>query len=180
VVIPVIAAAGILFAYILWSAIFGKKFTRAATTPHGKAEEIPFIEKKVYKYIAICIDFSKSDIKAITEGISHGDKQTEFYLLHVVETAGARTVGAEIRDFETNEDFIQLREYGNKLRTQGYMISEKFGFGDPKNEIPRLTDELNAELLVIGKHGHSGIMDFIFGETIQVVRHKVNCAVLVV
>ena len=62
----------------------------------------------------------------------------------------------------------------------GYSVNEKLGFGDPKKEIPRFTEELNAQLLVIGKHGHSGIMDFILGETIAVVRHKVKCAVLVV
>ena len=75
---------------------------------------------------------------------------------------------------------MQLHSYGNRLREQGYRVNEKLGFGDPKKEIPRLTEELAAELLVIGRHGHKGIMDFIFGETIAVVRHKVKCAVLVV
>lgn len=180
IIIPIVVLAMLLLVYVMWCALTGKRFVKDTTTPHGKAEEIPFIEKKVYERVAICIDFSKSDIKAITEGVSHGDKKTEFYLLHVVETAGARTVGDEISDYETNEDWIQLRSYGNKLREQGYSVTEKLGFGDPKTEIPKFTEELNAQLLVIGRHGHGGIMDFIFGETIAVVRHKVKCAVLVV
>lgn len=180
IIIPIVVLAMLLLVYVIWCALTGKRFVKDTTTPHGKAEEIPLIEKKVYERIAICIDFSKSDIKAITEGVSHGDKKTEFHLLHVVETAGARTVGDEISDYETNEDWIQLRSYGNKLREQGYIVTEKLGFGDPKTEIPKFTDELNAQLLVIGRHGHGGIMDFIFGETIAVVRHKVKCAVLVV
>lgn len=180
IITPIVVLAMLLLVYVIWCALTGKRFVKDTTTPHGKAEEIPFIEKKVYERIAICIDFSKSDIKAITEGVSHGDKKTEFHLLHVVETAGARTVGDEIQDYETNEDWIQLCSYGNKLREQGYIVTEKLGFGDPKTEIPKFTDELNAQLLVIGRHGHGGIMDFIFGETIAVVRHKVKCAVLVV
>ena len=180
IVIPVVIFSLLLLLYIIYCALTGKRFVKDTTTPHGKAEEIPFIEKKVYKRVAICIDFSNSDIKAITEGVSHGDKKTEFYLLHVVETAGARSMGNEIQDYETNEDWVQLHSYGNRLREQGYMVIEKLGFGDPKKEIPRFTEELNAELLVIGRHGHGGIMDFIFGETIAVVRHKVKCAVLVV
>lgn len=181
IILPIVVLSLLLLVYIIYCALFGKRFEEKATTsPHGKANDIPLIEKKVYKRIAICIDFSKIDIKAITEGVSHGDKKTEFCLLHVVETAGARTVGDEIQDYETNEDWIQLLAYGNKLREQGYLVTEKLGFGDPKNEIPRFTDELDAQLLVIGRHGHGGIMDFIFGETIAVVRHKVKCAVLVV
>ncbi|MCX6200497.1 MAG: Nramp family divalent metal transporter [Bacteroidetes bacterium] len=180
IIIPVVVLAMLLLVYVIWCALTGKRFVKDTTTPHGKAEEIPFIEKKVYERIAICIDFSKSDIRAITEGISHGDKKTEFYLLHVVETAGARTVGDEIQDYETSEDWNQLQSYGNKLREQGYSITEKLGFGDPKKEIPQFVAEINAQLLVIGRHGHGGIMDFIFGETIAVVRHKVKCAMLVV
>ncbi len=180
IILPVIVMAMLLLVYVIWCAITGKRFVRETQAPHGKAEDIPLIEKKIYERVAICIDFSKSDIKAITEGVSHGDMKTEFYLLHVVETAGARTVGDEIQDYETNEDWIQLHSYGNKLREQGYLVNEKLGFGDPKKEIPRFTEELDAQLLVIGRHGHGGIMDIIFGETIQVVRHKVKCAVLVV
>ncbi len=180
IIVPVAVLALLLLVYVIYCAVTGKRFVRETHAPHGKAEDIPLIEKKIYERVAICIDFSKSDIKAITEGVSHGDKGTEFYLLHVVETAGARTVGDEISDHETNEDWVQLHSYGNKLREQGYRVNEKLGFGDPKKEIPRFTEGLKVQLLVIGRHGHGGIMDFIFGETIQVVRHKVKCAVLVV
>lgn len=180
IIMPVVTVAGVLLCYIIWNAMFGKQFERKMKTPHGRAEKIPVIEKKKYEQILICIDFSSSDIKAITQGISQGDKSTSFYLLHVVETAGARSIGNQIDDFETDEDLKELREYGNKLRLQGFDVKEKLGFGDPKKEIPRLADELRIELLVIGKHGHRGFKDLIFGETIAEVRHKVKCAVLVV
>ena len=180
VVIPVVIASFLLLGYVVYCALFGKSVIRDTKAPHGKAEDIPLIHPKAYQRIAVCIDFSNSDIKAITEGIAHGNKHTHFYLIHVVETAGAHTVGQDIRDYETNEDWLQLHEYGDKLRAQGYHVTEKLGFGDPKKEIPKLTAEISAELLVIGKHGHTGIMDIIFGETIAVVRHQVKCAVLVV
>ena len=99
IIIPVVVLSFSLLVYIIYCAVTGKRFERETQIPHGKAEEIPFIEKKIYERVAICIDFSKSDIKAITEGVSHGDKQTEYYLLHVVESAGARTVGDEIQDY---------------------------------------------------------------------------------
>jgi manganese transport protein len=180
VIMPLVTLAGVLLCYIIWNAWFGKRFERKMKTPHGRAEEIPVIEKKKYERILICIDFSPSDIKAITPGISQGDKTTSFFLLHVVESAGARSMGNQIEDFETDEDLKELKEYGNKLRMQGFDVKEQLGFGDPKKEIPRLANELNIEMVVIGKHGHRGFKDLIFGETIAEVRHKVKCAVLVV
>ena len=57
---------------------------------------------------------------------------------------------------------------------------EKLGFGNPKKQIPKICDEVNAELLVIGQHGHTGIMDIILGETISEVRHNAKCPVMVV
>ena len=48
--------------------------------------------------------------------------------MHIVETAGARSMGEEIQDYETHEDWKQLRLYGNKLREQGYHVHEKLGF----------------------------------------------------
>lgn len=180
IILPVVVVSALLLVYVIYCAIFGKRLESEAKTPHGKAVEIPIIGKKEYNTVVICIDFSGSDIKAITEGVSHGSKSTKFYLLHVVESAGARTMGDEIDDYETHEDWKQLHEYGNGLRAQGYDVNEKLGFGNPKKEIPRVTEEVNAELLVIGGHGHRGIKDFIYGETISTVRHAVKCPVLAV
>ena len=182
IIVPIVFFTSSLLAYIVWCALFGQKWKRKedAKLPHGKAEDIPLIKKKHYSRIAICIDFSDSDIKAITEGVSHGSHETEYFLVHVVETAGARAMGDQIQDYETHEDWKQLKLYGHKLREQGYTVSERLGFGDPKKEIPTIAEKINAELLVIGQHGHRGITDFIFGETISVLRHNAKCPVLVV
>jgi len=182
IILPGVVFTGSLLAYILWCALFGQKWKKKEEIklPHGTVEDLPQIIQKQYRRIVICLDFSGGDIRAITEGVSHGFADSEFFLLHVVETAGARVMGDQIQDYETHEDWKRLKLYGNKLRQQGYHVSERLGFGDPKKEIPAITEKVNAELLVIGKHGHRGIMDIIFGETIDEVRHKVKCAVLVV
>ena len=40
--------------------------------------------------------------------------------------------------------------------------------------------EVHPDLLVMGAHGHGGIKDMIFGNTINPVRHKLNIPILVV
>jgi len=54
------------------------------------------------------------------------------------------------------------------------------GYGRPRKEISRIAKESNADLLVMGAHGHKGIKDLIFGSTIDAVRHNLTIPILVV
>ena len=56
----------------------------------------------------------------------------------------------------------------------------RLGFKDRAKEIARLVKEEQADMLVIGAHGHSGLKDWIYGETINSVRHELKVPVLVV
>ena len=179
-IIPVLALASILLIVATVYPLLNRRRKDNPILTHGYPHELPIIEKQLYPRIAICVDFSSSDVKALTHGISQGDKETMFYLIHIVESANARAVGAETRDYETLEDWKNLHTYGNKLREQGYHIEEKLNFGNPRVAIPLVVNELNTSLLVIGSHGHAGLQDIVYGETIQAVRHKVKCPVLIV
>jgi manganese transport protein len=44
----------------------------------------------------------------------------------------------------------------------------------------RIVKETNADLLVIGAHGHKGIKDWLYGATIDSVRHQLKIPVLIV
>ena len=179
-IIPVLIGAFLLLMLTtLYPLLRRNKKDQPILTP-GFSHEVPLIEKQLYPRIAICVDFSSSDIKALTHGISQGGRESIFYLIHIVESAAARAVGADSRDYETLEDWRNLQTYGQKLRAQGYHVEEKLSFGSPRTAIPKIVNELNASLLVIGSHGHAGIQDIVYGETIQAVRHKVKCPVLIV
>ena len=178
--LPLLALAFILLIVaLIYPMIYSDK-TQNPILTNEQPHEIPMIEKQNYPRIAICVDFSGSDIKALTHGISQGGKDSTYYLIHIVESATARAVGAETRDYETHEDWRKLQTYGQKLREQGYTVEEKLSFGSPRKAIPLVVNDLNTSLLVIGSHGHEGLQDMIYGETIQTVRHKVKCPVLIV
>ena len=51
---------------------------------------------------------------------------------------------------------------------------------NPKDEFVKLARELHPDLIVMGAHGHRGVKDLIFGNTINGVRHEVGTPVLVV
>jgi manganese transport protein len=180
IIVPILLIAFVLLIVATLFPLFKKKEQDYSVSGQSFADQIPTLLKHSYPRIAICLDFSQSDIKAVTHGVSQGSKETTFYLIHVVESATARAVGEETRDYETHEDWRKLQAYTAKLREQGYTAEEKIGFGNPRAVIPQIVNDTDAGLLVIGAHGHQGIQDIVYGETIQAVRHRVKCPVLIV
>jgi len=133
-----------------------------------------------YNKIAITVDFSRSDSKAISNAFSQGGKSAEYILIHIVETAGARMMDQEIDDLETVSDKVNLEKYRVELASKGYKIHTKLGFGNPKKSIPEIVNATDCDLLVMGAHGHRAFKDMILGTTLDAVRHNVRVPVLIV
>lgn len=133
-----------------------------------------------YKKIAIALDFGEMDRPLFNQAISNGHKEAVYVLIHVVEGVAANLKYGEGLDHETETDQSFLSQYAQQLRAMGYKVDTLLGFGKPAKEIARLVKESESELLVIGAHGHRGIKDFIYGETINKVRHLIKIPVLVV
>ncbi|WP_018613487.1 Nramp family divalent metal transporter [Segetibacter koreensis] len=130
--------------------------------------------------IAVALDFSKNDEKLIAHALSQGDKNTKYVLLHIVESASARALGEVSDDFETRNDKQHLQSYVHQLQTKGYTVEGKLGYRSRTKEIVRIVKAANADMLVMGAHMHTGIMDFLYGETVDKVRHQLRIPVLIV
>jgi len=101
-------------------------------------------------------------------------------LIHVVESASARMLGEESDDLETRKDQERLDHYREMLAKKGYQSRTSLGFRHRSREIARIVKEQKADMLVIGSHGHRGLQDFIYGETVDAVRHELKIPVLIV
>ncbi len=130
--------------------------------------------------IAIALDFSNNDERLIAHALSQGNKLTRFFLLHIVESVSARTLGDVSDDYETRKDKEHMQSYVDQLQQLGYSVEGQLGYRNRIKEIIRLVTEANANMLVMGAHRHTGIMDYLYGETVERVRHKVRIPVLIV
>jgi manganese transport protein len=101
-------------------------------------------------------------------------------LIHVVESAATRLMEKDTDDLETRKDQERLDAYIEQLKQKDITAIGLLGFNDRAKEIVRLVKENNADMLVIGAHGHSGIKDLLYGQTIGSVRHELKIPVLVV
>lgn len=179
-VVPVTVAAAILLLYITFKPVVKKHILKIPKVPHEAMKHIKEIKIESYKRIAITIDFSTIDNRAISHAITQGGQEAAYQLIHIVESAGALVMGSDIKDFETGSDVQNLQKYCDELKEKGYRCEIKLGYGNPKKAIPEAVKEFNADLLVMGAHGHHWMKDFIFGTTVNTVRHRVNIPVLIV
>ena len=180
IVLPLVAGAAILLLYITFRPLFHKAIKAVASRPHGEFHPIQTIEMKPYRRIAVALDFSTIDQQNISNALAQGGKNADYLLMHVVESAGALMMRNDIRDYEFHSDQQYLHQYAEELILSGYRIETKIGYGNPKKAIPQLVSEFNADLLIMGAHGHKGFKDFLFGTTVDAVRHRVKIPVLIV
>jgi manganese transport protein len=179
----IIIIAGSLFVGLLLIAIIyplRKRKERHLKDIHAEPGNIETVLIPTYDKIAIAIDFSANDPKLIAHAIGQANNNTSFILIHVVESVSASIYGNESDDLETRKDKEKLNVYVSQLIAKGFMAEGKLGFKDRSKEIVRIVKESNADMLVIGAHGHSGLKDIIYGETTNAVRHELSIPVLVV
>lgn len=179
--LPVCVFAGVLLLYITFKPTLDRKRReKKSHAPHGSAAELVNLKPIPYRNITVTIDFSSADALAIRSATAQGGKEARYLLIHIVETAGAMWYGSQIADHESDEDTRALNEYVDQLKNLGYQVEMKIGFGNPKQIIPEMVKQFDADLLVMGAHGHNWFKDLIFGTTVDTVRHRVKVPVLIV
>ena len=179
-----IIAGGVMFlvllAYIIFYPLFVKKPKAGSILMHPQIEGLQKLAIPSYKKIAVALDFGEHDDTLLAHAIGQGQGQAEYLLIHVVESASARLLGNESDDFETRNDEARLQMYVQQLHDQGLSATSHLGFRNRAGEIIRIIKESKADMLVIGAHRHSGIKDWLYGETINSVRHELKIPILVV
>ena len=133
-----------------------------------------------YERIVVALDFSITDQCIIKHALALEKKKAEYLLIHIVESAAAIVYGDETEDLEANSDEKHLERIAGKIEEQGFKVSFKVGYGSPKRLIPEYVKTFEADLLIMGAHGHGWFKDLLFGTTIESVRHQVDIPVLIV
>ncbi len=180
----VISLSGLAFITLLIITIvyplLKKRKIAHATPLHGPINPLQSLEIPRYAAIAVALDFSENDSKLLAHALGQGHAGTSYLLLHVVESVPARIYAHDSDDIETQKDRERLLYYARELKEKGFNAEARIGFGNRSKEIVRLVLENRCDMLVIGAHGHTGLKDLFYGETVNTVRHELTIPVLVV
>jgi manganese transport protein len=169
----------VLLITIFYPLILKRKAHETNIHPKIPAGLIADVQSEIFGTIALALDFSDKDEKVIQYAIRLAKAQSSFILIHVVESASAIALGHEADDTETLNDKAYLDEYVAMFTEIGYNAQGILGFKSRVAEIARIVKTSNADLLVIGSHGHKTAKDWLFGETINSVRHKIDIPVFI-
>jgi len=170
----------LLLGYIVLHPWLTRQPRRATALLHPQSGPLADWTPPAFRNIAVALDFSAHDEKLLAYAMAQGGKDCGYLLIHVVESASAHMLGRESDDFETRRDQERLDLYRDALVKKGYQSQTALGFRHRSREIARIAKEQKADMLVIGAHGHRGLQDFIYGETVDAVRHALKIPVLIV
>jgi nucleotide-binding universal stress UspA family protein len=135
----------------------------------------------MYKKILVAIENSETDL-TILEHIEPLAKLTgaRLLLVHVADGWAARHFDElKLRESEEmQEDRAYLERVKARLQDHGFDVEALLRMGDPAQEICRVAEEQEVDLIAMATHGHRGISDVIHGQTVDHVRHKVRMPVL--
>lgn len=137
----------------------------------------------MYKKVLFATDFDEVGISAAHKAKKISDEnKAELILVHVVEPipayaypgfAGFAEVEVSIREQAEKE----LNALADKLGVDAkHRLLE---FGSTKNEVLRVAQEHNVDLIVTGSHGKHGLA-LLLGSTANSILHGSECDVLIV
>lgn len=137
----------------------------------------------MYKRILVAAENSPSD-RAVIEHVQELARLTgaQLLIVHVADGWAARNF-YEL-DLRESEEMREDRAYLDRLReelvSRGFNVETRLGLGDPANEIARVANEEQVDLIALSTHGHRFVKDLLLGATADRLRHIVNVPVLLV
>lgn len=178
--IQVLLVAGMLGIFILFAItiiypfLLKRKETVVNIHQRTPAQALEPATTSSFSKIALALDYSEKDQMVIEYAQRLATPQTSLILIHVVESVSAGMMGNDALDLETRNDKEHLEEYVAFFKEKGFDATGILGFRNRAREITRITNENGCDLLIIGSHGHKAIKDWIYGETINSVRHMLD------
>lgn len=137
----------------------------------------------MYKTILFAADFDEVGQHAAKKAKKiAADNSAELYLVHVIEPLPAYAYPgfsgfAEIEQSLEDNAAKELKQLGADLGVDE--AHQKLEIGSTRNEVTRVADEINADLIVAGSHGKHGIA-LLLGSNANAILHAAKCDVLVV
>jgi manganese transport protein len=175
-----VAPAGLAVVGLLGYVSFARP--RVRREPMSSQAVVSGITAPLYRRILVPLDHSARDRAALGHAAAMAQQhRASLHLLHVEEGAISRLYGPLASDAEVESGKEYFESIVRALEEQGIHAELTILHGQrPTKAIVTAALELDADLIVMGAHGHRAFKDLVFGNTINGVRHEVKVPVLVV
>ena len=181
-----VPAGVLLLLLLLWVTLeplvsrWTRRFGRAPVSlPEPAAAEAA---SPIYRRILVPLDHTNLDRLAVSHASAMAKlHDAKLYLLHVEEGVTSQVYGPDSSTAEVEAGEHYLDTIADGLRRQGIAVETAvFHSSSPRREIVRYARQIRPDLVIMGAHGHGGLKDLIFGNTINPVRHNLDVPILIV
>ena len=134
------------------------------------------------RHVGVALEHSRSDAEIVSAALAlaEGGMGVRLTLIHVTETPGGMVFGAVSHSLHDRADAAYLEGLAREIENEDRPVEVCLRAGRPADEIIRAVEELGLDLIVLGAHGHKGLSDLVFGETVTHVRHTVPIPIFIV
>lgn len=159
------------------------RLLRAATCP---VLIVRNLEEKPYRQVIATVDFSAGSAEVPTLArITAPEAHIEvLHIFELIQEARMRRVGLDDVNLHKyhNDALIEVGKKLDKLLTDQHdnRMTHKIVTGYPATEICARATQLPADLIVIGRHGMSGVQEWLLGSVSKDVSQAATCDVLVI
>jgi nucleotide-binding universal stress UspA family protein len=135
----------------------------------------------MYHHILIPLENSPADETILTH-IKPLARMTgaKLLLVHVANGWVARNFNqlqlAESEEMKQDRAYLEGRRA--ELAAEGFTCAAVLALGEPSDEIIKLAQEKDVDLIAMTTHGHRLVSDILYGATADKVRHAVDVPVL--
>jgi manganese transport protein len=138
----------------------------------------------MYDKILVALDTTNSDLELLPHIVALASMmKSELLLLHVADGWVARNFD-QLNLAESEEmkaDWKYLEDTAARLRAEANVpITTRLALGNPPNQILKVAESEQVDLIAMASHGHRLVGDIIHGSTIDAVRHGAKVPLVVV
>lgn len=175
----------------------------AGMEPKTQEQTISFVEPKAIAKILVAVDPRNTNPQVFAQAIHLAQlHESELHICHCIHDllppASNVFAGGSLgmyggsfspELFEQSQSLIQeerqrinlwLQQFIHHAQAQGVNATFHHGEGDPGFYICKLAQDWQADLVVVGRRGRSGLSEMLMGSVSNHVVHHAPCAVLVV
>ena len=180
--VPTALALALLLAWITLEPFVTRRRLGMASVTLPQTEGAQPAAAPVYSRILVPLDHTVLDQLALNHAAAMARIYgASIYLLHVEEGVTSQVYGQDSSTAEVEAGEQYLDRIAQSLRGQGITVETAIShLTSPRKAIVRYAEEVHPDLVIMGAHGHGGLKDLIFGNTINPVRHHLQVPMLIV
>jgi manganese transport protein len=170
-----------VLAYITFGPLFrpGRKWESMITTDAQLVADA--IAPVHIKHIGVALQHATGDSVIISSAVAEAKvHRARMTLLHVMDAPGTLMLGQESWSLHGAEDETYLENLTREIEEIDLPVEFLLLHGQPAEAIIKAVKEIDIDMLIMGSHGHRGLDDLVFGQTVSAVRHAIDIPVLVV